>query len=263
MSDQKRKAKQRKETLAEKRREAERRNIFIDGMDKYADEYARTLANPPLSGLFGAFELEDEQFYNQSLEVHLAGVGLGDHRILKWNSELSRKGHSPEDDVHGAGAANAVMTDGGRIISVVFLRKHVPSDSDDGFHDEFESVVKLLVLLHEVGHAKDMLEQINFKHDTGTVDIVSAEAFAHLFALRHLKKRNCRVAIQQYVQQLDKWIEGEATEEYVRRAAQKTVEALDFPAIRELSKTGSNDTGWKKDVLQARLIEKMKKEGTI
>ncbi|ANQ23190.1 hypothetical protein BA893_16080 [Vibrio natriegens] len=52
---------------------------------------------------------------------------------------------------------------------------------------EFVSILKTITLLHELGHVHDIQNSINFDHSSQNVNLIAAEAYADVFALRKLK----------------------------------------------------------------------------
>lgn len=259
-NEQRRKAKKKKEVQSQKRQDAARQTKFIDGVDNYIDEFRRVLAKPPIWGLFGAFEVEDDDYYSLNTEELLVRVGLGEHKYLNWDSDHERNDHSASRSGKATGMACAVMTAEGRILPVVFVRKGITLDSVDSEHSEkVREMIRLLVLLHELGHAEDIYQEISFDHQHGKVDIVAAEAYAHVFVMRYLQKRNCRLALQYYINQLDEWVaEGSTAEHYVKLAAQRVFDTQDMRKLREFSNRTFGDVAWQKDVFRKRIEAKLR-----
>lgn len=55
---------------------------------------------------------------------------------------------------------------------------------------DIERYMKLYMsLIHELGHAKDMVDQVNFDANGQCKDVVEAEGFAEIFALQYLHRR--------------------------------------------------------------------------
>lgn len=262
-NDQRRKAKKKKEATAQKRLDTARQSKFIDGIDTYTDEFNRVLTKPPLRNLFGIFQLSNDEFYGQSTAEKLRQVGLGHLEQVRWNSDHQAKAQSKDDEGHGAGMACGVVSPEGRLLPVIFIRTEVPVDVQPQYADEFKSTIRLLTLLHEIGHAEDMMKEINFNLRDRTVDLVAAEAYAHRYVLRHLQKRNCRIGLNQYIGQLDRWTSDEQTEEYVRLAAARVTALPEIESMRLSSGRSWANGGWQKAVAEARIIQKLKVDGSL
>ena len=65
--------------------------------------------------------------------------------------------------------------------------------------DEVAAETKLLVLMHELGHAEDISRGVNYNHDDLTVDMVATEVYAHTFVLRYARRLDYRLALRDYI----------------------------------------------------------------
>lgn len=63
---------------------------------------------------------------------------------------------------------------------------------------KLDFTVKFLLLLHELGHAVDHKNEVNFKIKLKQVDIINAEYFAHRFVIQECNKRNAGDIIEYY-----------------------------------------------------------------
>lgn len=72
-----------------------------------------------------------------------------------------------------------LVTSNGVAKPVIFLKQQMHE------HIHINNCFRLGVLLHELGHADDMIRGINYKLGQA-IDLVKAEAYAEIFCLRHL-----------------------------------------------------------------------------
>src|SRR5262249_48225343 len=80
----------------------------------------------------------------------------------------------------------------GQRYSVIFMR------NDYGPDLPVAQVVmtKFCILYHELGHAEDFYQGINYDHKKRECSIRKAEAYADDFAVKHLKKIKCEKVVQ-------------------------------------------------------------------
>lgn len=69
-------------------------------------------------------------------------------------------------------------------------------------HKEYKYALKLPVLLHEVGHVKDMEGKVHFDRDSKTVDLIEAEVYAHCFSLNECFDRAYYMSGEMYLDSL-------------------------------------------------------------
>jgi hypothetical protein len=50
--------------------------------------------------------------------------------------------------------------------------------------------MKLMTLIHELGHVQDMERSINFDHVAKRCDMIEAEVYAHLYSLERMARMN-------------------------------------------------------------------------
>jgi hypothetical protein len=89
-------------------------------------------------------------------------------------------------ELRTAGRHIGVQTEVGRS-SVILMRRDYPAEYSP------ESVVayKVCTLYHELGHADDFYEGINFRHAETQIDAEAAEKYADAFARERLKRIKC------------------------------------------------------------------------
>jgi hypothetical protein len=66
---------------------------------------------------------------------------------------------------------------------------------------EVIAMLKLAILLHELGHVSDFEQGINYSNQE--IDLQNAEVYAHHFACRALIRGKYRIALGWYLQQLE------------------------------------------------------------
>jgi hypothetical protein len=75
----------------------------------------------------------------------------------------------------------------GRRYAVILIRNDYEPDRSDAQ----VIMTKFCILYHELGHAEDLYQGINFDHKNKQCTIRQAEAYADDFAVRHLKRVKC------------------------------------------------------------------------
>jgi hypothetical protein len=216
------------------RRAQERESVFLDSLDRYEDEYDAIRRVKPVKGLLGVFEFNDKEFYALSLEDKLGQAGFPGHSIVYYTADID---HGPLDkSATGVGHTCAVRSPAGKMRSIIFVRKDiaVKSEVDDPhLKREVEFGVRILLLLHEMGHADDIRKGVNYDHENLTLDVVAAEVYAHGFALAEAKRRDYRLALGQYVRELQ--TQRESEDEYTRRIMKRVFSTLDVDAYERFA----------------------------
>ncbi len=234
---QQKKLKRQRKLKAEGQKLARERSAFREGLDSYVTEYERLKRTPIVESLIGIYELDDAT-YGLTPAEQLEHIGLTDHSIVSYNSDDNGEPDQHDADPKAAGSTSAVRLPSGAIRPIIFLRNRVVVD-DDGEQTEEETEqnvafgIRLVLLLHELGHAEDIALGVNFDHDRRTLQLVDAEAYAHRFVCRETKKRNYRLALAHYLDDIEGKLESGV--EYVRLAAQKLHEEIDVPQLKEFA----------------------------
>lgn len=96
------------------------------------------------------------------------------------------------------GSVLNIKTDNG-FEQVIFIPETVPCEPTipTEYHDEWEYMLKLAALSHELGHVTDMQMTTgsNFEFsDKPKVNLVESEAFAHAYSLEYLHKAGAHIA---------------------------------------------------------------------
>lgn len=234
---QKKNLKRRNKLHTASQRQAQRRLIFLDGLDSYAAEYEKWKRTRIVESLLGVFELSDDLFYDATDADRLAHVGLEDHRAVLFESGYESAGAPCDKDAKASGFASSVVDQSGTIRPVIFIRARIDVDdlgdnsSDDAkTRDEVTHAIRLLVFLHELGHAEDIAKGVNFCFADRTLDLVRAEVYADVFACGQAKRCNYRLALGHYLDHIEGRLQSEI--DYVRAAADLFHQEIDVPGMK-------------------------------
>ena len=124
-------------------------------------------------------ELDDHEYF--STDRSAFGQGM---QQLVWHTDREQNGYGlGTADSNVNGHTNPFRGADGRVRTLVLIRRSVPASKP---HREFKYMLKLVALLHELGHIHDMEQQVNFDHAAGTFDVMGASAGAlALWVPRH------------------------------------------------------------------------------
>ena len=231
--------KRQRKAKAERERHAKRESVFLEGVDSYVTAFQHLKRSPIVKALKGIYELNDDSFYNLTLEKKLDHIGLIGHSIVYYDCEHDyEREHHADAAAKGTGSASAVLDSSGNIRPIIFLRDRVDVDerdeeSDENIKIEVAHAIQILVLLHELGHADDIAKGINFNHDERTLDLIGAEVYAHRFACTQAKKHNYRMTLGYYLENIDDGLKSET--EYVRLAAERFCAENEVAQLRDFA----------------------------
>jgi len=158
---------------------------FYDSYDSYFEEFGKVVAQAKqqLPSLLGIFEVEDAEYYESDRSRFAPGM-----QQIFWRSEAEHSGYgTARDESNINGYTNAFHAGEGQVKTLVIIRKTVPKSKPQR---EYRYVLKLISLLHELGHVHDIERQVNFNHAAKTCDIIEAEVFAHVYSLQRMAERN-------------------------------------------------------------------------
>jgi hypothetical protein len=212
------------------------RKPFIDVLDSYWEEYERWKTIGIVKPLVGVFELPEDRFTNATLEENLAFVGHGHCTPLRFKHDVKRYDQQDKSDIVGRGSASAVRDQFGRVRPIVFVRQQVKPRSEiqnEELRRQFEGAVRLLILMHELGHAEDICRGINFDYDAQTVSVVAAELYAHQFVCKHAKRFGYRIALGYYLDCFKDWLGS--PDDGARLSAERAMKELDISGLRRFA----------------------------
>ena len=205
---------------------------FLDGFDNYVDEYERWKKMEVVKGLLGIFELADEDYLEKETKDLLPAIGFSSCEQLFYGVEVENTGGLHKETSTAGGWTSAVRDQHGKIRAVIFVRRDVPPhpDDDEVPSDESTAAHKLLVLMHEMGHADDIRKEVNYDHNSLTLGIVEAELYAHDFVVRHCQKLGYRLMLDEYIRNIENQLTSK--NEAARIAAERFISSNDVAEIR-------------------------------
>jgi len=205
---------------------------FLDGFDSYVDEYERWKRMDVVRGLLGVFELEDSDYHEKETKDLLPLLGFCSHEQLFYGVEVANTGGLHKETSTAGGWTSAVKDQFGRIHPIIFVRRDVPSHPDDEEVPSEESTTahKLLVLIHEMGHADDIRKSVNYTHDSLELGIVEAELYSHDFVVRHCRKLGYRLMLSEYLRNIEN--QRTSKNEAARIAAERFAATNDIAEIQ-------------------------------
>jgi hypothetical protein len=191
---------------------------FLDGYDKYTNEYELWKKMTVVRGLLGIFELDDDDYHTKETKE------------LFHNIEVANTSTGDEKSSSLGGWTSAVRNQYGKVQPIIFVRR--ASERHESEQSE-ESIVahKLLVLIHEMGHADDIRRSINYNHEKLELAIVEAELYAHDFVVRHCRKLGYRLMLDTYLTNVQDQLHS--TNAAARIAAERFVSSNDLVGLRE------------------------------
>jgi hypothetical protein len=217
-----------------KKQKPRARRIFLEGIDSYSEEYAAWKRTTIVKRLVGIFEVSQAAFARP--ENLPAAVGLEGYSLVQYEAQYDNSvSFSPDQPTSGAGCTMAVRNPYGKIVPVVFVRADVNAIGDRGQitkkkHPQFDDLVRLTVLLHELGHADDIAKGINYDHAALKIDLPSAEAYAHRFVCRQAQRNHYPLLLNLYLENVERMAESDR--EVDRVGAELFLNSADVSALR-------------------------------
>jgi len=94
-------------------------------------------------------------------------------------------------------------------------------------HKEYKYLFKIPILLHELGHVKDIENKVCFDVDKKTADLIEAEVYANIFALTECFRRGYYMSAEMFYDSLadyqnDNGYRGEVAKRVFQRFAKPT-----------------------------------------
>ena len=195
-----------------------KQRVFLEGADTYRSEYRRLVKEPPIGIPVVVREISGETFRASTSQEKLALTGFAAYSLIEYDVEYDNR---PADSYNvGTACTIAGISDAGEIRPFIFIDEDVQTTA--GQEDDLAYAIKALMLLHEYGHANDILEGRNYHHDTRKLDIIEAEIYAHTFVLEQCRQRGYRQALKYYLQNIE---EQETAPKEYRRVVSKEFRA--------------------------------------
>jgi hypothetical protein len=176
---------------------------FYDFLDSYEDAFEQEVgrAKQECPTLLGIHELDDADYYGQEphgVAAKLGYSGLTPIFFMTGDDEKQYLDHYKKADI--SGNTIAFKDEGGNLRTLILIRKSAGGRSN--LRNKY--ALKIVALLHEIGHVKDREEGINFKVDNNKISIVDAEVFAHEYALHALLEGDYRESLKSYLAAFEK-----------------------------------------------------------
>jgi hypothetical protein len=189
---------------------------FYDGIDSAEEEFHRLVvwAKEQCRSLHAVFEAEGK------LIDDAASLGLPadwEQVTFDMDDQVAESYLARDSKANLRGMTVAFRDAKGEFHTVILVIKN-PDCSFE--HKENKYLLKLPILLHEIGHVKDHEGQINFKRDTNRVDMIEAEVYANIFALQQSFARAYYLSGEMFLDAIisykdDKGYRGEVTRRVV------------------------------------------------
>ena len=231
-------------------------STFIEGFDSYSDQYREWAKTTIVKRLVGIYQVPKAQFC-QHVDELLASVGLGDYSVVVYQTQhdSSQRGDEP---IVGTGFTVAVRNVYGKTVPVVFVRDDVgpvAGETDNEQTPQFADSVRLLVLLHELGHADDISKGINYDHAALTIDFAGAEAYAHAFVCKHAQRNNYARLLGTYLEDVRRMAESD--HDALRVGAERFLRDADVEKMQAWVAERKTVAGMKKYVEQIGRLEEI------
>jgi hypothetical protein len=194
---------------------------FYEILDSAEEEFHRivTCAKSVHPSLHEVYEVEMDDLED---EVGWKRLGLPSdwsQVFYTCEDELAESYQAKDKSANLRGAATAFFDDRGGFHTIIQVIKNPKCDWE---HKEYKYILKLPVLLHEIGHVKDYEEKINFNRDAKTADLIEGEVYANIFALTECFRRGYYLGGEMF---LDSWAkyknDTDCRGEMVRRLFQR------------------------------------------
>ena len=202
---------------------AQPHRIFLEGVDSYLCEYHELMKKSPIGHHVPVCEVGDD-VWGQSEEEILRRTGYVGYEVVGYEADFEPV--SVESRV-GTACMITVKVPSGPVRPLIFVNNDLRTASGD---PDIEAGIKILMLLHEYGHARDVLKAINFDHEKQTLDLVAAEVYAHTFVVRQCRKRGYRIALGYYLEYIES--QARSAEESLRLTAERFVTETDVTELK-------------------------------
>jgi hypothetical protein len=99
----------------------------------------------------------------------------------------------------------------GNLRTIIFIRKSIGSQSNP----LVKYALKIVALLHEIGHVKDWEQGINFNAEENKRSIIDVEVFAHKYALNALLEGDYKESLKMYLNGLENLLKTDGTQKNI------------------------------------------------
>jgi hypothetical protein len=199
---------------------------FVEGRDSYSTELDRWKRCSTVEGLLGVFEIPADQFHETALEELLADFCGQRYSLLAYESEFEVDSILGDRSPIGMALTMAVKDASNTVRSLILIRKEIDPPPTEPLTAEVLDRIRLMLLMHELGHADDIAKGINFDHSALKLDFVAAEAYAEEFVLRNALRLGYRRLLGSLLKNLKlDFKDPDATR---RLPAQRVLQTLDM-----------------------------------
>jgi hypothetical protein len=143
------------------------------------------------------------------------------------DSPESASYNDPDDGANLRGATTAYRDSAGGLHTVVEVVKNPAVRWE---HKEYRYLFKIPVLLHELGHVKDVENKVFFDADAKTVDLIEAEVYANVFALTECFRRAYYMSAEMLFDSLAGYTDDAA---YRGEVARRVLERFQRPVYKK------------------------------
>lgn len=188
---------------------------FFDFLDSnegvFKDLAGEALRTHP--SLVSITELSFQDYQNQDIRKY--GIEPDWKHIVFHDENLTDETHNDQGaDANLNGFTKTFEEPDGTLRTVVHIAESVRCRFQ---HRDLKYHFKLIALLHELGHVKDIESQINFSISTRTVNTLSAEVHAHNYALKEANRLGLLMIAESLIDSLKNHVEGDGYRAEVAR----------------------------------------------
>jgi hypothetical protein len=176
---------------------------FYDYLDSYADAFQRevTHAKQEYPTLLDVHELDEADYYTQDVQHVIARLGYtGLKQLFVRADDLDEEYLASDRRSNISGYTVAFRNEQDDLRTIIFIRR----STGGGSNVLVKYALKIVALLHEIGHVKDWEQGINFGANEDIRSIADAEVFAHEYALGALLEGDYRESLKMYLDALEK-----------------------------------------------------------
>lgn len=204
---------------------------FYDYLDSYEAQFKQISSETKsaISMLLDVHEVSPSMF----ADTNWKELGYGELRQVFFSvpDEFADYGQS-KAQANLCGNVTFFSDSEGRGRAVILLPNRLPHTSDVR---EQQYALKVPGLLHEIGHVKDAEQSLNIRLETKDFDVVSAEVFAHVYALDRLASLAMRQSYLMLYEALEALTDDDGYEGEVGRRVMDEHAKVEVPDWQDFS----------------------------
>jgi len=216
-----------REDAAEKKARARQNGYklpFFDYLDSFTEEFKNICVRAKKEFapyLFNVVETDEEMVVRESWTEF--GIPPGWKPVVyhveeQHQSDTHDKG--PPEKKTAFGVVHTFRTPEGELRLLVLMKKSLKTNV---VYSELKYGMKIGILLHELGHVRDIIEGKHFAPEKGFADPVNAEVSANCYALKQCRKYGYQMSCDNFVTALQNDVSG-----FRGEVARKTFETCDM-----------------------------------